>query len=278
MNMPSISQNETTTHDTQPADTVEATLGELVRLTRAIGRPERDFVVLAEGNTSTRLDDGTFLVKASGSRMAEVDRESFVRVELDPLIAAVAGDDQRNPAEVFRAANPTPAGRLPSIETFLHAVALAHAGARWVIHTHPTAVTGLLCAANGKDVLLGGPVFPDEAVVCGPRPAWVEYAEPGIELARAFAAELGSHVRRYRETPKVVYLGNHGLVALGSSAVEAEAVTAMAVKAARVRLIALAAGGPLYLARAGIEAMINRPDEVARRALLIADDSTTEEA
>jgi rhamnose utilization protein RhaD (predicted bifunctional aldolase and dehydrogenase) len=278
--MPPTTDSPLTRNNAEHPVSTGDVLAELVRVSRNVGRPERDFVVLAEGNTSARLDDGTFLVKASGTRLADADRESFVRLELEPLLAAVAGIGGSDAQETFRSANPTPPGRLPSIEAFLHAVALGPGGARWVIHTHPTPVTGLLCSMDGEQVLLGGPIFPDEAVVCGLRPAYVGYAEPGLELAREVASVLEAHSQRHGEMPRVVYLGNHGLLALGGSAIEAEAVTEMAVKAARVRLITLAAGGPRYLERASIEALIARPDEIARRAVLVDEDieSTTEEA
>jgi rhamnose utilization protein RhaD (predicted bifunctional aldolase and dehydrogenase) len=279
-NMPPISDSPAARRNHEQFDSAGDSLAELVRLSRSVGRPERDFVILAEGNTSVRLDDGTFLVKASGTRLADADHESFVRLELDPLLAAVAGHGRYDVQEIYRSANLTPPGRLPSIEAFLHAVALGPGGARCVIHTHPTAVTGLLCSTDGERILLGGPVFPDEAVVCGPRAAYVGYAEPGIDLARAVAARLRSHRDDHGETPRVVYLGNHGLLALGASVIEAEAVTEMAVKAARVRLVALSAGGLRHLEPASIEDVLSRPEEIARRAVLVGEhtDSTAEEA
>ena len=42
----------------------------------------------------------------------------------------------------------------------------------------------------------------------------------------------------------------------------------MAVKAARVRLVALAAGDPRPLAQASIDAVVTREDEIERRAVL----------
>jgi ribulose-5-phosphate 4-epimerase/fuculose-1-phosphate aldolase len=64
-------------------------------------------------------------------------------------------------------------------------------------------------------------------------------------------------------------LGNHGIVALGSTVAEVEAVTAMAVKAARVRTVALATGRPMVSLEAHhAEALSRRPDEVARRETL----------
>lgn len=247
-------------------------LAELVHVSREVGRPELDLVVLAEGNTSRLLDDRTFYVKGSGARLATVEAADFVHLRLDPLLEAALDDgpvDIRGlvqNASVEGAASPR-----PSIETMLHAVALGLGGASWVIHTHPTVLTGLLCSSAGEELLLRGPLFPDEAVVCGPRALHVPYAEPGVELARAFARCLTARIDEGGDRPRIVYLANHGLVALGASAVEAQAVTTMAVKAARVRLVALTAGGARPLAQACIDAVVSREDEVERRAVLVGE-------
>jgi len=91
----------------------------------------------------------------------------------------------------------------------------------------------------------------------------------GSELARAFAKCLAAHVADGGDRPRVVYLANHGLVALGASATEAQAVTTMAVKAARVRLVASTVGGPRPLAQEWIDAVVSREDEIERRAALV---------
>lgn len=129
-----------------------------------------------------------------------------------------------------------------------------------------TSVVGLLATPNAAE-LWSTPLFPDEAVVLG-RPAWVPYATPGVRLGRA----VRDAIRRYRETegtpPRLVLLGNHGIVALGATAAEVEAITVMCVKAARVRAVALGAGGYAPLDAAEADSLARRPDEVSRRRLL----------
>ncbi|MGH3658109.1 MAG: class II aldolase/adducin family protein, partial [Micromonosporaceae bacterium] len=56
-------------------------IGQLVELSRTLGRPERDLVVLAEGNTSVRTTGNRMLVKASGSVMAAAGPGDFVEVD-----------------------------------------------------------------------------------------------------------------------------------------------------------------------------------------------------
>jgi rhamnose utilization protein RhaD (predicted bifunctional aldolase and dehydrogenase) len=252
--------------------TNEGRLAELVRVSREVGEPALDLVVLAEGNTSTLLDDRTFFVKGSGARLASVEAADFAHVRLDPLLEAALDDRACDVGALFCAAQVEgTASPRPSIETLLHAVALGLGDASWVIHSHPTVLTGLLCSRAGEELLRSGPLFPDEAVVCGPRPLFVPYAEPGLELARAFARCLAARVADGGDLPRVVYLANHGLVALGASAIEAQAVTTMAVKGARVRLVAATAGEPRPLPQAWIDAVVNREDEIERRAVLVGE-------
>jgi rhamnose utilization protein RhaD (predicted bifunctional aldolase and dehydrogenase) len=275
----------------------EAVPGELVDLTRRLGDPAADLVVLAEGNTSARLPDGTFAVKTSGARMDRAGADDFVVVDPERLADVLrpfggsrdVGGTGREGAgvevtggqgEVRRGGSEVPGGqdaltaalavdgpcggprRRASVETLVHLAALEYGGAAWVAHTHPTAVVGLLASAAAEE-LWSAPLFPDEAVVLG-RPAWVPYAAPGLELGRAVAESLMRHREREGVPPRLVLLGNHGIVALGQTPAEVEAVTAMCVKAARIRSIALAAGGlsPLDAAHAG--ALAGRGDERER--------------
>ena len=61
---------------------------------------------------------------------------------------------------------------------------------------------------------------------------------------------------------------NHGLIALAGSPTEATNITAMAIKAARIRLGALAAGGINRLPTEVIDHLLGRPDEKYRQAAL----------
>jgi rhamnose utilization protein RhaD (predicted bifunctional aldolase and dehydrogenase) len=239
-------------------------LAQLVALSHRLGAVDQDLVVLAEGNTSVALSDGTFFVKASGARLAEVSENDFARLRLAPLVEALIDGAQADAGEVLTAARIE--GATPSIETFAHAAAIGLGGAQWVAHTHPTALVALLCSSGGEEALLAGPLFPDEAVVCG-APLYLRYAEPGVELGRAVARLVSQHVR----FPRTVLLGNHGLFALGASAAEAEAVTVMAAKAARVRVAALIAGGLRPLPASSAAELEKRADEVERRARLVGE-------
>ncbi len=243
-------------------------LAELVGLTSRLGLPEHEFVTLAEGNTSTLLTGGSLLIKASGAQMGAITAEDFVEVPLEPLaelLRARHGSPEQNRAAVT---GRTPGGamRAGSIETLLHAVSVLTGQAGWVAHTHPTPLVGLLSSADPRSHFQG-PLFPDEAVVTGLDPLYVGYAEPGLALALAMQDALIQRIERDDQIPKLVLLENHGIVALGSSPAEVHAITAMATKAARVRLAAAVAGGARPLPREALARMLERDDERSRRAV-----------
>jgi rhamnose utilization protein RhaD (predicted bifunctional aldolase and dehydrogenase) len=237
----------------------------LVALSRALGDPAREWAILAEGNTSLRTGPDTMLVKASGASLGAVTTHDLVEVEIDELLGLVddpaAGDDDVAAAFATIEAR---CGRRPSVEAMLHAVCLARGGARVVGHTHPVPVLALLCSVHAEQ--LTQPLFPDQIVVLGPRPLLLGYADPGLTLARAVADALEPGTR-------TVYLGNHGLFALGDSPEDVLRITAMAVKAAQVLAGALAAGGAVPLEAKDAARIDTRPDEHYRRRALEARDA-----
>lgn len=242
----------------------------LVQLARALGEPPRTYAILGEGNVSVRLDNATMLVKASGASLAAATTGSFVPVDLDRVMRLVR-EPPSGDAATAAALNATRAGDVsparPSVETGLHAVLLTTTGARWVAHTHPTAITGILCSANAA-ALAAGALFPDQVVVCGPRPLLLPYVDPGIPLAQALLAALQEHIAAHGAPPTAIYLRNHGFVAIGHSAAEVLAITDMAVKAALVLAISFACGDPCYLPSEEAAHIAGRPDEHHRQRVL----------
>jgi rhamnose utilization protein RhaD (predicted bifunctional aldolase and dehydrogenase) len=250
----------------------------LLDLAHALGGPPRTYAILGEGNVSVRLDDGTFLVKASGTSLAMATGESFVRCDLASALALAHGplvDDAAIAAALQACVVDGDTARRPSVETGMHAVLLAGTQATCIAHTHPIPITGILCSDQATR-LAAGALFPDQIVVCGAHPLFLEYVDPGIPLARALAAALAAHIQTHRAPPKAIYLRNHGFVALGRSEAEALAITDMAVKAAQILAVASLSSEPHYLPEAEARRIANRSDEHYRqRALgLTADDSS----
>lgn len=238
----------------------------LTDLSRRLGEPAFEAALLGEGNTSMR-EGGSMLVKASGAVLARATPDDFVRVELadaDALVADPEAGDRE--VDLFFSAVAQREGRRPSVEALLHAVLYAETDATVIAHSHPTAVNALLCSTSA-DLLVAGALFPDQIVVLGARPPLIPYIDPGIRLAREARGLLRAHIAEHG-MPRVVYLRNHGMFALGATPAQVLGATAMAQKCARVILGAQAAGGVQFLPAEEVLRIDTRPDERYRRALL----------
>ena len=252
-----------------------AQLDTIVGLSRTLGEPGRDLVILAEGNTSLRTRPDAMLVKATGASMATARPADFVEVDLlafDALLADPHADDD-NVRSVFAEATTWGTGR-PSVESLLHGVCQRLPGVTVAGHTHPVAVNGLLCSGRAE-LLVRGALFPDQIVVLGTNPLLLDYDDPGLTLARVAARRLAEHIESTGRPPKVVYLANHGMFALGASAAEVVQITSMAAKVASILLATQAAGGPVYLSQQHVDRIDTRPDEELRRRLLREEPSST---
>src|SRR5947199_5967823 len=105
----------------------KSVLSELIALSRELGRPENDYAMLAEGNTSARIDDDCFWVKASGYMMSNIDASGFVAMRFKPMLELLDGPSMTEAElkEAFKGARVDPTGTLrPSIEVALHALML----------------------------------------------------------------------------------------------------------------------------------------------------------
>lgn len=245
-------------------------LSQLISMSRALGHPGNDYVILGEGNTSARADTDTFWVKASGTSLHAIEANGFVRMRFQPVLAMLDGpelsDEQIRQVLIMAKADPD-AAEHPSIETMLHALALNLPGINYVGHTHPTAVNAILCSL-GVEEAIRGRLFPEEVTFCGPAPAYVPYTDPGLPLARKVREVMTHYLEDYGEPPKVILMQNHGLIALGRSAAEVETITAMYVKTARVLLGTYALGGPHFMSAQDVQRIHTRPDETYRRQKL----------
>jgi rhamnose utilization protein RhaD (predicted bifunctional aldolase and dehydrogenase) len=245
---------------------------ELLGLSHDLGSSPHEWAILGEGNTSARVDDNLFLVKASGSSLGTLTAQQLVRVKFAPILDALNSNDVLTDAETGRlladarvdSAEPT-----PSVETLFHADLLGLSGVNFIGHTHIISINSLMCSKHGWELMMsGGRLFPDEIVVCGTAPCCIPYTDPGLPLARKIHAAVHEYTEKYGARPKTIYLQNHGFIALGVSAREVLSITKMADKAARVLLGAIACGGPNFLTDSDVARLSGRPDEFLRQRVL----------
>lgn len=238
----------------------------LVNLCRESGRSENDLVILAEGNAAVCLGD-TQWVTTSGSRLSTLGLDDVVATKPEAILAAVESGCSAEDWARVTAAERTSSEQVPSIESPMHAVAAALTGAAWTLHTHPTALLGLL-TTDEWEFFAETPLFPDQIVVCGPSMCPLPYVDPGRTLAEATWRVLSEFHLTKGSWPKVLLMANHGMLAIGASAEEAFNITAMTVKAARVWTAAASMGIPRGLSTTDAARIDSRPDEQHRRRAL----------
>jgi rhamnose utilization protein RhaD (predicted bifunctional aldolase and dehydrogenase) len=244
-------------------------IDEIISLSRELGREDRKLAILGEGNTSARVDDKTFVVKASGSSLSTLSAGDVTECRFEPLLALLdqpdASDDKI--LSVLQASQVDPKAKRPSTEAVFHAYLLSLPGISWVGHTHPIAVNGLLCSPRAGDFATRRSC-PDEIVCCGPSSVLLPYVDPGLALARAIRSGIVQYQSANGKIPRLILLTNHGLIAPAANPAGVLAATRMAVKMAEVFSLAAIHGGPVFLEPADVERIENRSDEAYRRKQL----------
>jgi rhamnose utilization protein RhaD (predicted bifunctional aldolase and dehydrogenase) len=243
----------------------------LLKLSHDLGREDRDLAMLGEGNTSCRLDEDTFLVKASGSSLANLLENELVACRFSALLPLLTAGAMSDP-EVEKAlldSRVDLSAPKPSVEALFHAYFLSLPGIEVVGHVHPVAVNSILCGGDDPARRFASErIFPDEIVCCGAKSVLVPYVDPGTILAQKIREETDKFIMAENRPPRLVLLQNHGLVALGATAGSVLAATLMAEKAARIFLGASAIGGTTPLSPQNVARIDSRPDEHYRQKIL----------
>jgi hypothetical protein len=117
-----------------------------------------------------------------------LDESGVNRVKLAAVLAALDNEtlDDSGVKSVLEASRADASARLPSVETFVHAVCLGEGGAKWIGHCHAEAVMSVLCSTHGTKPFVSH-IFPDAIVVCGRHVTVVPYIGP-VSLSRVNSA------------------------------------------------------------------------------------------
>ena len=178
---------------------------------RLIGRNAK-LVLHGGGNSSLKTKErdlagaevAVLRVKGTGWDMGTIEPGGFPAVRLDPLRALRARKklSDREMAKAQRAFLIDPQAPSPSVEMLLH----AFMPAKFIDHTHATAVLSLIDQPNAKELC---------AEIFGGRLGFVPYLMPGFGLAKK-AAEV------FDKNPKVegLILDKHGIFTFGADAHE----------------------------------------------------------
>ena len=240
----------------------------LIGLCHELGREERGMAILGEGNASTRLDEETFLVKASGHCLGTLEESGLTRCRFSTLLPLLEGTWADTDVErLLMESRTDESAAKPSVEGLFHAFLLTLPGISFVGHVHAIAVNQILCSPRAEEFATKR-TFPDEIVCCGTESVLIPYTDPGVHLARAIAVGVKDYLERHGEAPRIILLQNHGIIALGGSPNAVLASLLMAEKAAKIFVGAAALGGPVFLTPENVARISGRSDEHYRRKVL----------
>lgn len=242
---------------------------QLLRLSHGLGSELHSLAILGEGNTSARLSDDRFLVKASGTCLRTLGEADVVECDMGKILSLFEKQDctDADIAAGLLGSRIDPSQKKPSVEALFHAYLLSLPGIKFVGHTHPVAVNAFLCSPQAPDFATTR-IFPDEIVCCGDSSVLVPYTDPGLQLAVAIKEGVEAYREEFGELPRVILLENHGVITLGPSPEAVEAAMFMCEKAARIRLGAATLGGITPLTPENVRRISSRPDEHERRRSL----------
>jgi len=178
-------------------------INKLIEISRRYGS-DKNYVIAGGGNTSYKNDEYVW-IKGSGTSLAVIDADGFVRLNRKKL--KLIGEKEYPQDVVLReeqvkndlaAAIDDKSGKRPSVETSLHEL-LDYA---FVVHTHPAKVNGLTCSVNAKEKT--EELFGDEVLFIG-------YTDPGYTLFAKVRDEVKNYYAKRGRQPQIVFLENHGV-------------------------------------------------------------------
>lgn len=178
---------------------------------------DAEYVLAGGGNTSFKNEDYLF-VKGSGTSLATIKPDEFVKMDRRALHAMwdkkyPENEEEREAAvlEDMMAARVYGETRRPSVETLLHELFEQ----KYVLHVHPAAINGVTCSVDGAECVKK--LFPDAV--------WVPVCKPGYILALncrdAIKAKMDENGGVF---PQILLLQNHGLFVAADTAEEAGAL------------------------------------------------------
>ena len=195
---------------------MEQGLKNLIAVSRLFGA-DPSFVIAGGGNTSFKNEEKIW-IKASGISLATIDESGFVSLSREKLSGISDKKYSEDPLlrenEVkadLHEAIVSPKNLRPSVETSLHDLI----GYRYVVHTHPTKVNGVMCSMQAEQACKS--MFGEEVL-------FVPYTDPGYILFKKVAAGIKQFSGKFGHEPQVIFLENHGVFVGANTTEEIEKI------------------------------------------------------
>ncbi len=191
-------------------------MNQLIAMSRKYGGDSR-YVLAGGGNTSVKAD-GVLYVKASGTRLSNIEESGFVKMSMGKISAMFEKtypleDKQRESEALQDMMDARLAGETnrPSVECMLHGLFPQ----TFVLHLHPALVNGLTCGVDGAKAC--EELFGDKAV-------WVPLTKPGYTLAKTCFDMFEVYRARHGMAPGILFMQNHGVIVAAETMREIDAL------------------------------------------------------
>jgi ribulose-5-phosphate 4-epimerase/fuculose-1-phosphate aldolase len=206
------------------------------------------YCVGMEGNVSGKINEESFMIKASGHSLSKLKPSGLVRFNFN-------GEQLDNLT------------KKGSMELSFHTFLLSFENINYVSHTHPINCLKILCS-NGSHSFANKRLFPDQVVFNGVKSCLVPYAKPGEELTEMIKSCVKSFVEEEKYFPKLILLENHGVISCGSSVNECIIITEICEKAADIFIGSASLSRPNFLTEKEINELVVDDKEKYRKSLL----------
>lgn len=219
-------------------------MSEILELAKEIS----DYAICGEGNVSSRVDENTFLIKASGTNLDTLTQE-------DLTLCNINGEQIE------------PSHKKPSIEVSFHAwIMKTFPEVNFIAHTHPPHTAQILCS---EPYILYDfaeyRMFPDQIVRNGKKTCVVPYASPGESILKSVKKHVLDFIQSEHFFPKLILLQNHGIITASASKKDCIASTLMCEKSADIFIGAKLLGGVKFLTKQEVDNVDRCPNEIYRR-------------
>ena len=178
-------------------------LKSLIDVSHKYGK-DSNYVIAGGGNTSYKNEEYLW-IKGSGTSLATIEADGFVKMNREklqkiskkiyPEDSALLEEEVKND---LADAIEDKEGKRPSVETSLHEL-LEY---KYVVHTHPTKVNGLMCSKQAKEKteeLFGSEVL------------FIPYTDPGFTLFKVIDIRVRDFIEKNKRCPQILFLENHGV-------------------------------------------------------------------
>lgn len=204
------------------------------------------YTICGEGNVSVRVDDNSFLVKASGTSLYTLSESDLTLCDMDGK--QLNANDKK-----------------ASIETLFHAwIMRTFPEINYIAHSHPPHTTKILCSDSLQN-FANNRWFPDQIVRNGRKSCVVPYAPPGQKILKLVIKHVTEFVEREGYFPKLILLQNHGIITASASHVDCAASSLMCEKSAEIFIGAQNLGGVNFLTINEVDDVDQCPNENYRR-------------